>query len=82
MPADEKYDVAHERNKRTTDDRPGCYNRAPYAAGYYAPNRRYRPDGSFFTCVEFIKTNWIQYERCPNTGYAECGDCKWQQPTK
>lgn len=67
----------HEKTKKTGEEKPGCYNRTGFAKGYYAPNRRYRPDGTFFTCVEFIKTEWIEYERCPNSDYEECRGCTW-----
>ena len=77
MPADDKYDVAHERNKRTSDDKPGCYNRTSLGGGYYAPNRIYKPDGTFYIVQVFIKTDWIKYERCPNSHYEECRGCKW-----
>lgn len=75
MPADERYDVAHERNKRTSEDKPGCYNRGALASGYYAPDRIYRPDGAFYQVQTFIKTEWINYPRCPNYWYAECQGC-------
>lgn len=76
MPADERYDVAHEKNKRTSEDKPGCYNRAPFSEGYYAPDREYRPNGTFFIKLTYIKTNWINYARCPNHEYVECAGCE------
>lgn len=75
MPADERYDVAHERNKKTSKDKPGCYNRGPIGGGYYAPDRIYRPDGTYYQVLTFIKTDWIKYARCPNRSYAECSGC-------
>lgn len=79
MPADERYDVAHERNKRTSADKPGCYNRGPFAKGYYAITREYFPDGKFAFKQVFIKTEWKAYPRCPNHYYDECKGCKWSQ---
>ena len=76
MPADERYDVAHERNKRTSADKPGCYNRGPFGKGYYAITREYFPDGKFAFKQVFIETDWIKYARCPNHHYTECKGCK------
>ena len=76
MPADERYDIAHERNKKTSKDKPGCYNRGAIGVkGYYAPDRIYKPDGTFYIVQVYIKTNWIKYARCPNHHYAECKGC-------
>ena len=76
MPADETYDVAHERNKKTSDDKPGCYNRGEFGEGYYAITREYFPSGQFAYKQVFIKTEWIKRPRCPNHWYAECKGCK------
>lgn len=44
----------HERTKIDSGFRYGCHNRKPYAAGYYAPDRVYRPDGTFYIIQTFI----------------------------
>lgn len=36
MPADERYDVAHERNKATTETRYGCWGVPCRSEGYWA----------------------------------------------
>lgn len=79
MPADERYDVAHERNKKTSADKPGCYDRKPFGKGYYAITREYFPSGRFTYKEIFIETDWIKYPRCPNHHYAECKGCKHGQ---
>lgn len=38
----------HEKVKITSSFRYGCYNRTGLAAGYFAPDRRYKPDGTFY----------------------------------
>ena len=75
MPADETYDVAHDKNKKTSDDKPGCYNHGHYADGYYAPDRVYKPDGTFYIVQTYIKRQFINRITCPNADYAECKGC-------
>ena len=52
MPVEE-HEV-HEKVKIASDKPYGCYNRESMAKGYYAPDRRYRPDGSFYVIGVFI----------------------------
>lgn len=67
----------HPKTIRAADAKPACYNRTGYANGYYAPDRMYRPDGTFVINQIYIKTSWIDYERCPNKDYEECIGCTW-----
>ena len=32
----------------------GCWNRHPFKTGYIAPDRQYRPDGTFVVTQKFI----------------------------
>lgn len=75
MPVDDH--PVHEKTKKRGDEKPGCYNRTGYAKGYYAPDRVYRPDGTFYVVQVYLKTSWIDYERCPNKDYEECRGCTW-----
>lgn len=44
----------HEKVK-IADDKPyGCHSRKGLGKGYYAPDREYRPDGTFYTRLTFI----------------------------
>lgn len=45
----------HESVKIDSAARYGCHNRKPYGNGYFAPERLYRPDGSFYVIQSFIK---------------------------
>ena len=65
----------HEKTKKTGEEKPGCYNRTGFSKGYYAPDRVYRPDGTFYVVQVYLKTSWIDYERCPNSDYEECEGC-------
>ena len=67
----------HEKTKKTGEEKPGCYNRTGFAKGYYAPDRVYLPDGTFYVVQVYLKTSWIDYERCPNSDYEECRGCTW-----
>ena len=46
MPVEE-HDV-HEKVKIAADEPYGCSNREKLAQGYFAPDRRYKPDGTFY----------------------------------
>ena len=67
----------HPKTIRAADAKPGCYNRTGFAEGYFAPDRMYRPDGTFHIAQVYIKTDWIKYEKCPNSHYEECKGCTW-----
>lgn len=55
----------------------GCYNHPPRSGGfYYAPNRRYLPDGRFVIELKKIETGWIEYDRCPaGSDHPSCNGC-------
>ena len=46
----------HERVIKT-DFRAGCYNRGRTRTGYWAPNRVYRPDGSYTMSEAYVETS-------------------------
>jgi hypothetical protein len=56
----------------------GCHNRAPYATGYFAPDRVYKPDGTYYTIlrrIPFQNSALCKYDRWA-TDYG-CEGCKW-----
>lgn len=58
MPADEDYDVVHEKVKVGSDFRYGCNSvRNPNRSmkSYYAQERKYLPDGTFYLRLSEIK---------------------------
>ena len=67
----------HERTKIGADFRYGCHNHPPRkGAAYYAPNRRYLPDGRFVIELKKIETEWIDYPVCPaKHDHQGCLDC-------
>ena len=44
----------HESVKKEAGYKYGCNKRREFAKGYYAPDREYRPDGTFYTRLTFI----------------------------
>lgn len=46
MPVEEH--AVHEKVKIAADAPYGCYNRGKFSRGYHAPDRRYKPDGTFY----------------------------------
>lgn len=52
MPVEE-HEV-HEKVRINADDPYGCHSREKMSAGYYAPDREYRPDGTFYIRLTFI----------------------------
>ena len=44
----------HEKVRIAADKPYGCHSRSGLAKGYYAPNRIYRPDGTFGIYQEYI----------------------------
>lgn len=46
MPVDDA--PVHELTRIDSASRYKCHNRKPYAPAYYAPDRIYRPDGTFY----------------------------------
>ena len=57
----------HPSTQKGANYRYGCWNRGSFAAGYYAPDRVYRPDGTFYTVQTFIR-------------HATSTDCKYDKP--
>ena len=53
MPPVEDHEV-HELTRIALGKRYGCHNRGGFAPGYHAPDRRYRPDGTFYVIQVFI----------------------------
>ena len=51
MPVDDH--PVHEKVKISADKAYGCKNRKT-AKGYYAPDREYRPDGTYYLRLVFI----------------------------
>ncbi len=47
------YEV-HELTRQDSDAKYGCNNRGEFSAGYYAPDRKYLPDGRWFDTMTFI----------------------------
>lgn len=65
MPPVDDHPV-HEKTKIGSDFRYGCYNRKPFADGYYAKDRIYRGNGTFYEVLTYIKhvnTTECQYDR-------------------
>lgn len=77
MPVDDH--PIHESTRISADAVYGCYNRQPFASGYFAPDRRYKADGTFY----IIQTR-IQYQNSHDCRYdmadtdPRCNDCKWK----
>lgn len=44
----------HEKVKISANKPYGCYDRTKMAEGYYAPDRVYRPDGTFYVIQTWI----------------------------
>ena len=56
----------HPSTQIGKDWRYGCWNHPPRKGNaYYAPTRRYLPDGRFVIELAHIETEWIEYETCP-----------------
>lgn len=77
MPPVEEYPV-HEKVRQKSGFRYGCNSDKVYPLGYYAPDRIYRPDGTFH-----IVQSWIKVEtsrKCRNfylwSTDSGCADCK------
>ena len=45
----------HVKTKFSANYKYGCNGRKPFKVGYYAPDRQYRPDGTFVVTQRFIK---------------------------
>lgn len=65
----------------TIADHPGCWN-AVRKPGYWAPDRVYRPDGSFvegYTYIEDTASTACMYDR--NQEDRRCDGCRKKTPT-
>ena len=62
MPVEEH--AVHEKVKIAADAPYGCYNRGKFSRGYQAPDRRYKPDGTFYVIQTRIMHNMS--ESCRN----------------
>lgn len=76
MPVDDH--PIHPSTQKGKDFRYGCNNHKDRkGAHYYAPNRIYRPDGTYHLVLEKIQTEWINYPVCPaHHEHIGCTDCR------
>lgn len=72
----------HEKTKTGADWRYGCNNHpSRKGAHYHAPNRIYRPDGTFYVVLARIESEWIEYDVCPAAhDHQGCTDCVHKTP--
>lgn len=78
MPPVDDHPV-HEKVKIDADKAYGCKNRV-MAKGYYAPDRVYKPDGTFYVVQVFIPhrlTTSCKYDFRRTD--PRCGGCKWRE---
>lgn len=54
MPADDQYDLVHDKVKIKADDPYGCHSRSGMSNGYWVMERTYWPDGRFSVAPSFI----------------------------
>ena len=68
----------HPSTQKGDGYRYGCHNHpSRKGAAYYAPNRRYLPDGRFVIELVRIATEWIDYDRCPaGSEHPFCDGCR------
>ena len=74
----------HPSTKKGKDFRWGCWNRpAEFGKGYYAPDRRYRPDGTFYviqTWIPFRMTHECVPARMGEAAVdPTCEGCQWRR---
>lgn len=83
MPPVDDHEV-HEKVKIKIDKPYGCKNKEKQSDGYYAPDRVYRPDGTFYliqTYILFVMTRDCKYDmsrtdpRCNGCKYKESDGC-------
>lgn len=71
MPVDDH--PIHPKTVQAAGARYGCHNHPSRKGnGYYAPNRRYLPDGRFVLELVRIETEWIDYDVCPAASDHPC----------
>lgn len=57
----------------------GCHNREPFSPGYYAPDRKYREDGTWENVQAFIPHRMSTECRYDQEAAPErCSGCCWQ----
>jgi hypothetical protein len=68
----------HPSTQKGDGYRYGCHNHPSRKGnGYFAPNRRYLPDGRFVLELVWIATEWIDYDRCPAASeHPFCNGCR------
>lgn len=54
----------HDKVKIGADFKYGCNSRKSFADGYYAPDRVYKPDGTFYIIQSFVKR--AMSDKCRN----------------
>lgn len=76
MPVEEH--PVHHTVKKTGKELNGCHNRKPFSPGYFAPDRVYKPDGTYHTIlrrVHFKNSVLCNYDRWHSDW--GCLDCRW-----
>ena len=83
MPPVEEHEV-HEKVKIGADFKYGCWSRNEFNDGYFAPDRRYRPDGSF--AIYQSKIPHVMSSKCRNfylwNTDSACGGCLTPKDTE
>ena len=74
----------HEKVKIAADEPYGCSNRGKFATGYFAPDRVYKPDGTFYIIQRRIPhamstacRNFYLWDKDPR-----CSACKAERDTE
>jgi len=73
----------HPSTIQKTNARYGCFNHAPYKSHYYAPDRVYRPNGTFYIVLR--KIDYVMSEYCMTAEMGEadshplCEGCTWNR---
>ena len=83
MPVDDH--PGHQKAKKSGSEPYGCINRAPFATGYFAPDRVYKPDGTYHTILRRVphQTSVLCKYDLWHSDWG-CVECKWaggQVPT-
>ena len=76
MPPVEEHEV-HEKVKHEADYKYGCHKRKPYTNEYYAPDRVYRPNGTFYIVqkrIPFVMSRECRYDMSLTDTH--CNECK------
>ena len=76
MPVDDH--PVHPKTKRAADAVYGCHNRKPFSTGYMAPDRVYKPDGTYHIIlrrIPFAMSQLCKYDLWHSDW--GCLECKW-----